>query len=105
MFVVPNRTEVVRVSGRAVIVRDAELLESMAVKGKLPNFAIVVRVEEAMFHCGKSMIRSNLWKPDKWGSVDGLPSYGQALVDHGKLSISVDDMQEGVEVNARDELY
>ncbi|MGK0275837.1 MAG: PPOX class probable FMN-dependent enzyme [Ilumatobacter sp.] len=105
MFVVPNRTEVVRVSGTALIVRDAELLESMAVKGKLPNFAIVVRVEEAMFHCGKSMIRSNLWKPDKWGSVDGLPSYGQALVDHGQLSISVNDMQEGVEANARESLY
>lgn len=105
MFVVPNRTEVVRVSGTAVIARDPDLLESMAVKGKLPNFAIVVRVEEAMFHCGKSMIRSNLWNPDKWESVEGLPTYGQALVDHGKLSISADDMQAGVEHNAVESLY
>ena len=105
MFVVPNRREVVRVSGSALIVRDSELLESMAVKGKLPNFAIIIRVEEAMFHCGKSMIRSNLWNPDKWGSVEGLPSYGQALVDHGKLGISVDDMQAGVENNAVESLY
>jgi hypothetical protein len=58
-----------------------------------------------MFHCGKSMIRSSFWQPDKWGSVDGLPSYGRALVDHSKLSIPVGDMQEGVEVNAREELY
>ena len=105
MFVVPNRREVVRVSGSAVIARDSDLLESMAVKGKLPNFAIVVRVEEAMFHCGKSMIRSNLWNPDKWESVEGLPTYGQALVDHGKLPITADEMQAGVERNARESLY
>ncbi len=105
MFVVPNRREVVRVSGSAVIARDSDLLESMAFKGKLPNFAIVVRVEEAMFHCGKSMIRSNLWNPDKWESVEGLPTYGQALVDHGKLPITADEMQAGVERNARESLY
>ena len=105
MFVVPNRKEVVRVSGSAVIAKDPDLLESMAVNGKLPNFAIVVRVEEAFFHCGKSMIRSNLWKPDKWESVEGLPTYGQALVDHGKLSVTVEEMQDGVEQNAIECLY
>jgi PPOX class probable FMN-dependent enzyme len=105
MFVVPNRREVVRVSGSAVIAKDSDLLEAMAVGGKLPNLAIIVRVEEAMFHCGKSMIRSNLWNPDKWESVEGLPTYGQALVDHGKLPITVDEMQAGVEENAIECLY
>jgi PPOX class probable FMN-dependent enzyme len=105
MFVVPNRREVVRVSGSALIVKDQELLTSMSIKGKLPKFAIIVRVEEAMFHCGKSMIRSNLWSPEKWGSVDELPTYGEALVDHGKLAISAADMQVGVEQNAIESLY
>lgn len=105
MFVVPNRREVVRVSGSAVIAKDSDLLEAMAVGGKLPNLAVIVRVEEAMFHCGKSMIRSNLWNPDKWESVEGLPTYGQALVDHGKLPITVDEMQAGVEENAIECLY
>jgi len=105
MFVVPNRREVVRVSGSALIAKDADLLETMVINGKLPNFAIIIRVEEAMFHCGKSMIRSNLWNPEKWESVEGLPTYGQALVDHGKLSISVEDMQAGVEQNAVESLY
>ena len=105
MFVVAPRKEVVRVSGTAMIVKDTDLLESMAVKGKLPNLAIIVRVEEAMFHCSKSMIRSNLWKPEKWESVEGLPTYAQALVDHGKLSVSVDDMEKGIERNAIEDLY
>jgi PPOX class probable FMN-dependent enzyme len=105
MFVVAPRKEVVRVSGTAMIVKDADLLESMAVKGKLPNLAVIVRVEEAMFHCSKSMIRSNLWKPEKWESVEGLPTYAQALVDHGKLSVSIDDMAKGLEQNAIEDLY
>jgi PPOX class probable FMN-dependent enzyme len=105
MFVVPSRREVVRVSGTALIVKDHELLESMAVKDKLPNFAIIIRVEEAMFHCGKSMIRSNLWNPDKWASTEGLPTYGQVLVDHGKLSVSATDMQAGVDQNEVGSLY
>jgi predicted pyridoxine 5'-phosphate oxidase superfamily flavin-nucleotide-binding protein len=53
MFVVPKRREVVRVSGTATVVKDASLLESMAVGGKVPSLALVVRVREAMFHCGK----------------------------------------------------
>ncbi len=105
MFVVTNRKEVVRVGGSAVIAKDPDLLETLAVNGKLPTFAIIVRVEEAMFHCGKSMIRSNLWKPEKWESVEGLPTYGQALVDHGKLPITVEEMQAGVERNAAECLY
>lgn len=105
MFVIPNRREVVRVSGAALIVKDPDLLGTMKIKDKLPNFAIIIRVEEAMFHCGKSMIRSNLWNPEKWESVEGLPTYGQALVDHGKLTISAEDMQAGVEQNAVESLY
>jgi predicted pyridoxine 5'-phosphate oxidase superfamily flavin-nucleotide-binding protein len=105
MFVVPNRREVVRVSGSALIAKDEGLLASMSIKGKSPNLAIILRVEEAMFHCGKSMVRSNLWSPDKWASVEGLPTYGQALVDHGKLSISAADMQAGVEHNEIERLY
>lgn len=105
MFVVPNRREVVRVSGSALIVKDPDLLASMTVNGKVPTLAIVVRVEEAMFHCGKAMIRSNMWSPEKWESVEGLPTYGQALTDHGNLSISMEDMQKGVEHNEAERLY
>src|SRR4051812_46778101 len=44
MFVVPMRREVVRVSGTALVVRDEELLRSMAVEDKVPTLALVIRV-------------------------------------------------------------
>ena len=105
MFVVPNRREVVRVSGTARIVKDPTLLTSMAVNDKVPDMALLIRVSEAMYHCGKSMIRSNLWKPDKWPSIEGLPTYAQALIDHGNLDISHDDMLAGTDSNEVDRLY
>ncbi len=105
MFVVPKRREVVRVSGTATVVKDASLLESMSVDGKVPSLALVVRVREAMFHCGKSMIRSHMWEPDLWAAVDGLPTYGRALVDHALLDCSVDEMEKATHLNEKYRLY
>ena len=105
MFVVPRRREVVRVSGTATVVRDEALLQSMAVEGKVPALALVVRVREAMSHCGKSMIRSHMWEPELWGPVEGLPTYGRALVDHGKLTTPVEDVEWVTEFNEAYRLY
>ena len=105
LFIVPKRREVVRVSGVAQVVRDPELLERMAVNGKLPELALLVRVREAFFHCGKSMIRSGMWEPDRWGSIDGLPTYAQALKDHANLSAPLSDIERGVASNETDRLY
>ena len=99
MFVIPNRREVVRVSGAAQITTDPDLVESMTVNGKSPKLVILVHVEEAMFHCGKALIRAKMWEPEKWQSVAGLPTYAQTLIDHGKLTIATEDLQKGIESN------
>jgi len=105
MFLVPNRLEVVRVSGRAQVVRDADLRERMAVEGKIPDFAIVVHVEEAFYHCGKAVIRSGLWEPEKALPVEGLPSYGRALKDHGALDTPLEEVERLTEDNLKYRLY
>lgn len=105
MFIVPLRREVVRIGGTAKIARDKDLLQMLAVNGKPPALALVVRVEEAMFHCGKSMIRSGLWQPEAWGAIEGLPSYAQALIDHGKLAYSLAEMQGRITNNEIEHLY
>lgn len=105
MFVVPRRREVVRVSGTAQVVRDRELLETMAVNGKLPDLALLVRVREAFFHCGKSMIRSGMWEPERWGPIDGLPTYGQALKDHARLPMPLPELEARLTYNETDRLY
>lgn len=105
MFVIPQRTEVLRVSGKAQVVKDPDLLADMAVNQKFPDLALLVRVEEAMFHCGKSMIRSHMWQPEEWGSIEGLPTYGQALKDHGNMPDLIEELDAMVERNETQRLY
>jgi predicted pyridoxine 5'-phosphate oxidase superfamily flavin-nucleotide-binding protein len=105
IFMVPKRREVVRVSGTAQIATDDDLLEAMAVQGKRPDLALVVTVKEAFFHCGKSMIRSGLWEPERWGPIDGLPTYAQALKDHGKLSVALPEIERRIVQNEVHSLY
>jgi PPOX class probable FMN-dependent enzyme len=85
VFLVPNRSEVVRVSGTAQVVRDIELRNQLALNERVPDFAILVKVEEAFFHCGKAVTRSKLWSPDDAASIEGMPTYGDALKAHVKL--------------------
>lgn len=106
LFVVPKRREVVRVAGTAQVVRDPELLDSMAAaNGRAPDLALLVRVREAFFHCGKSVIRSGLWEPERWAPVDGLPSYAQALKDHARLPHALPDIERNLASNETDRLY
>jgi PPOX class probable FMN-dependent enzyme len=105
MFVVPKRREVVRVSGTAMVVQDRPLLESMAVGDKVPSLALLVHVREAMFHCGKAMIRSHMWEPELWGDVEGLPSYGRALVDHASLDRPIEEVEHAMDLNEKHRLY
>jgi uncharacterized protein len=108
LFIVPKRREVVRMSGTASLVRDPELLTEMAVNGKTPRIAMLVNVREAFFHCGKSMVRSGMWEPDRWASIDGLPSYAQAMKDAGELTNfkdSLESLQSLVERNETQQLY
>ena len=73
-------------SATASLARDPDLLAETAVNGKAPDLAMIVHVREAFFHCGKSMIRSGLWERERWGSIDGLPTYAQRLKHHGALT-------------------
>ena len=105
MFVVPLRNEVVRVSGSAQIVQDDELLDTMIVNDKRPDMAILVRVEEAMYHCGKSMIRSKMWKPEEWASIEGIPSYALAVKTHAEMPEPLDYYEAMMKYNDEERLY
>ena len=55
--------ETLRVNGRATIDIDPELRALGTVDGKLPIAVIRVKVEQAYLHCGKALMRSELWNP------------------------------------------
>jgi PPOX class probable FMN-dependent enzyme len=71
IFLVPGRAETLRIYGRAVVVRDREMRESLALDGRPPELAIVVAIERAFFHCARCIRRSKLWE------TGGLPGFGE----------------------------
>ena len=88
IFFVPGINETLRVNGRACITTDPALLEPLAVNGKVPRSAILVTAEETYFHCGKALIRSDLWNPDKQVRRSDFPSLGRILADQiGGISV------------------
>jgi PPOX class probable FMN-dependent enzyme len=78
---VPGLNETLRVNGRARVTTDPGVLEPLAVNGKVPRSGIVVTAEEIYFHCGKALIRSDLWNPEKQLRRSEFPSLGRILAD------------------------
>lgn len=105
IFLIPGIKETLRVNGEAKIVRDEKVLELLSCQGKTPSFAIIVQVKEAFMHCAKCMIRSNLW-----GTIDDtqerpVPSLGKVLVDHGKLELSYEELDDRIKNDEKTNLY
>ena len=81
IFFVPGINETLRVNGRASVTTDPALLEPLAVNGKVPRSGILVAAEEIYFHCGKALIRSDLWNPDKRVARGSWPSLGRIIAE------------------------
>ena len=94
IFLIPGKGETLRITGECRIVRDAALRESMAVKEKVPDFAVVVRVERVIIHCPKCVIRAGLWEPDSWPVSSHTPDIGAAMVAHAKLDITPEQLHD-----------
>ena len=105
LFFVPGKSETLRFSGSARIVRDAELRESMSARGKTPDFVLAVEIEEAFFHCSKCIVRSSLWNPAAWPPLDGLPSLAETMVDAARLAMPVEALEEIIKQDESERLY
>jgi uncharacterized protein len=81
LFMVPGRTETLRINGRACLTRDPDVLEAVALDGTPPSLAFGMQVEVAFLHCAKALLRSRLWQPDYVQSRSALPSIIDMLGD------------------------
>ena len=81
-----------RVNGQAQITTDPTRLAPLAVQGKPPKSGLVVTVTQAWLHCGKALIRSQLWEPEAQVAPDALPTLGQMSADQigGVDAVAVD---------------
>jgi uncharacterized protein len=83
LFLIPGVGETLRVSGKASITTEPQLLERFAMDGKRPQCVLVVRVDTVFFQCARAIHRSRLWQG---GRPPGVPTAGailEALTDAG----------------------
>lgn len=66
IFLKPRTGETLRVSGRAMLFDDADLLAMLGSAGKPALLAIRIQVQRTYFHCARSVLRSKLWDPQAW---------------------------------------
>ncbi|WP_069165704.1 pyridoxamine 5'-phosphate oxidase family protein [Nocardia altamirensis] len=78
LFVIPGRSQTLRINGRARLVRDAPYFDDMVVRGHRPILAVEVDIDQIFFHCAKAFLRSHLWQPDEW-PADNLPSWARLV--------------------------
>lgn len=105
IFLIPGIKETLRVNGEAKIVTDSRVLELLSCQGKVPSMAIIVTVKEAFMHCAKCIIRSNLWTNVDEKQARDVPSLARTLVDHGKLDITYQELDDMIKDDERTNLY
>ena len=78
LALVPATGETLRISGTAEVFDDPELVQSLSSLGKPALLATRVHIKHCYFHCARSVLRSNLWKPEAWPAPSRI-SFGKII--------------------------
>ena len=105
IFFVPGLRETLRVNGKARITTDPAMLEPCTVQGKAPRSGILVTAEEVYFHCGKALIRSDLWNPEKMLKHSDFPALGRIIAEQIGDGRSIDESEKQTAESYRTRLY
>lgn len=80
-FVVPGSMETLRVHGTCRLLSDELLCKKLASASHSALLAIEVTVINAYFHCGKALLRSQLWNAAMWPDPIKI-SFGKEIAEN-----------------------
>lgn len=104
IFIRPQCSETLRVSGTAELVTDEDLCAKLSSRGSPALLLLKVHVTQAYFHCGKAFIRSELWQPESWPEETRV-SFGKEIGEQiGKGKDFVEDLDAQVLERYKDSL-
>ncbi len=105
IFLVPGHKNTLRLRGQAEIVRDLDVRERLAANGSVPDLALAVHLTTGYFHCGKCIIRSDLWNREREERSADDRLLARAMVRHGRLDLTVEQMHDIIDDDERTRLY
>jgi PPOX class probable FMN-dependent enzyme len=88
IFVRPNTGETLRVSGKAEVFDDADLLSQLGSERRPALLAIRVHMQHCFFHCARSFLRARLWDPASWDEKKHI-SFGRVFAP----KLGIDDAE------------
>ncbi|WP_078551665.1 MSMEG_1061 family FMN-dependent PPOX-type flavoprotein [Bacillus alkalicellulosilyticus] len=86
IFLIPGLDEVLRVNGRATIIKNGDILKEMSLRGKPPLLGIGVDVEECFIHCPRALKEAKVWDSSTWLPKSELPSMKDIFLNHLKIN-------------------
>ena len=86
VFVIPGLDEVLRINGKATIIKDRKILDKISETRKPPLLGIGVEVEECFIHCSRALKKSGIWNSNTWKSQEELPSSLEIFHAHLKVN-------------------
>lgn len=86
LFIIPGVEEVLRVNGKASVIKDQEILKEMDLDGNVPLLGIGIDVEEVFVHCPRAIGKSGIWKIETWTNKEQIPTLLEIF--HAHLEIN-----------------
>lgn len=105
IFIIPGHCDTLRVSGKAALVKDAALGESLAINGRPSELVLLMQVERVLCHCPKAFIRGKVWEKADWPDTSNVPSLAEMMKAHGELAHELKELEEGVKDDRETNLY
>jgi ferredoxin-NADP reductase/predicted pyridoxine 5'-phosphate oxidase superfamily flavin-nucleotide-binding protein len=87
---VPGRTGVLHVSGRASITDDPALLGTMALRGTPPHAALLIDVDEAEVTASDAVARSRIWTADAHLRPGSVPNLMVLAAEHLAANVAAE---------------
>ena len=83
IFLLPGTAETLRVQGTCRVLHDPALCRKLASASHDALLVVEVTVTRCYFHCAKAFLRSEAWRPERWGAPMTI-SFGREI--HGDSS-------------------
>jgi PPOX class probable FMN-dependent enzyme len=106
LFLFPGLDIFMRINGRAGITTDGWVLDKLLEGARRPKTAVVVKIDDVLFHCGKAINRAGLWNPANAIDRKSVASPGVMMKQLAEIDdISVEDLDAHYDHAMHNELY
>ena len=106
LFLFPWLEVFLRINGHGTVSRDEAVLLRLQERARTPKTAIVVSIDEVLFHCGKAVNRAKLWRQEAQITPTSVPSLGEMKAAMaGENQAKAQEMDAGYYRAIRGDLY